>query len=129
MPVTWELIMNGNETTCPLCAGDGPQLAEAAELVRSGQLRLLAMADEADRAEFARLAAMPCRDCGIDTSPFEVYMLHDVVWDATGLGPDGGYLCIGCCEARLGRRLARADFDFAAGSLQSARLAERLAAG
>jgi hypothetical protein len=114
---------------CPVCAGDGPHLAEAAEGIRSGRLRVLYMADEADRAEYARLSAMPCNDCGIDTSPFEVYMLHDVVWDATGLGPDGGYLCIGCCEARLGRRLARADFDFAAGSLQSARLAERLAAG
>jgi hypothetical protein len=57
-----------------------------------------------------------CADCGSDTlSPepgelAEYYAVHDSLWAEAGMAPDGGYLCIGCLEARLGRRLYRADF-------------------
>jgi hypothetical protein len=55
----------------------------------------------------------PCRDCRADTLPTdggsEFYMVHDRVWEAAGMTPNG-YLCIGCLEQRLGRRLHRADF-------------------
>lgn len=59
-------------------------------------------------------ALCPCADCGIDTMPTcrchdaEYYMVHDQVWEAAGLGR--GHLCIGCLEARLGRRLTPDDF-------------------
>ena len=59
----------------------------------------------------------PLRDCGTDTLSAkpgvfsEFYMVHDRVWEAAGMTlHGGGYLCIGCLERRLGRRLHRADF-------------------
>jgi hypothetical protein len=54
-------------------------------------------------------ANMSCEDCG--TSTFgEYYMVHDEVWADTGMAPDGGLLCVGCLERRLGRRLTPDDF-------------------
>ncbi len=57
-----------------------------------------------------------CWDCGVNTES-EYYMVHDAVWRAGSEGvpehPDGewgGMLCIGCLEARLGRRLVPEDF-------------------
>jgi hypothetical protein len=61
-----------------------------------------------------------CDDCGMDVLPHdedgrrtadEWYMVHDDVWAAATT--DGGqprYLCIGCLETRIGRRLTPADF-------------------
>ncbi|MBT1509460.1 hypothetical protein KIP88_03000 [Bradyrhizobium sp. SRL28] len=67
-----------------------------------------------------------CIDCGIDTAPkddrrrrgartSEWYMVHDRVWAAAGMPPMSmfetkDFLCIGCLEARLGRRLNPDDF-------------------
>jgi hypothetical protein len=80
----------------------------------------------------------PCRDCGHDTTPrrpreyddeylanysgqWEFYAVNDHVWRAAGMPADdptkrygqrsGGFLCIGCLEARLGRILTRQDFS------------------
>jgi hypothetical protein len=63
----------------------------------------------------------PCRDCGTDTTPFdesgepmlgswEWYGVRAEIWRAAKMKPRGGYLCIGCLERRLRRRLTRADF-------------------
>lgn len=59
----------------------------------------------------------PCADCGTDTDPLspdsaEYYMIHDKLWRKAGMGKLG-YLCIGCLEARLGRRLRPKDFTSA----------------
>lgn len=35
-------------------------------------------------------------------------MVHDHIWDTAGA--DHGYLCIGCLENRMARRLTAADF-------------------
>jgi len=63
-----------------------------------------------------------CVDCGIDTCPrtgkrgsrrkgrWEYYMVHNAVWAKAGMEPDGGHLCIGCLERRLGRMLRPRDF-------------------
>ena len=64
-----------------------------------------------------------CIDCGCNTNVMpkvepeghtenysEYYMVHDQVWNAAGLPPLGGCLCIGCLERRLGRKLTRHDF-------------------
>jgi hypothetical protein len=55
-----------------------------------------------------------CVDCGIDTCPCtgkrEWYMVHKAVWAKAGMERDGGYLCIGCLERRLGRMLRPRDF-------------------
>jgi hypothetical protein len=59
-----------------------------------------------------------CDDCGVDVAPcdadgypvedgWEGYMVHDQVWEAAG---GEGHLCVGCLEARLGRRLTVGDF-------------------
>ena len=37
-------------------------------------------------------------------------MVADVVWAASGLGPDDGVLCLDCFERRLGRRLRYREF-------------------
>jgi hypothetical protein len=79
-----------------------------------------------------------CIDCGFDTAPgflnraeleqalaadtgnqgvpqtinnrSEVYLVRRAVWQAAGMEPWGGCLCIGCLEQRLGRRLKPKDF-------------------
>lgn len=59
----------------------------------------------------------PCMDCGMKTAPFdgewEDYIVHDELWRAAGCNPEEGvgeFLCVGCLEARLGRRLTPEDF-------------------
>jgi hypothetical protein len=39
---------------------------------------------------------------------WEHYMVHPKVWKKAGM--DRGFLCIGCLERRLGRRLTAKDF-------------------
>jgi hypothetical protein len=76
-----------------------------------------------------------CVDCGVNTAPgaltralmeflfqtqdkvqgritrdSEVYTVHDNVWKQAPMTPDGGCLCIGCLEHRLGRKLRPRDF-------------------
>jgi hypothetical protein len=85
-------------------------------------------------------AGMPetwkCIDCGFDTFPAgptagiskaihaglieefpatfddqcEVYIVRKTIWEAARMAHDGGCLCIGCLEERLGRRLKPRDF-------------------
>ncbi len=61
-------------------------------------------------------ASAECIDCGTETNPIgpdqrsEMYMVHDDVWEAAGMTPNGGCLCIGCLEKRLGRQLRAGDF-------------------
>lgn len=63
-----------------------------------------------------------CTDCDMETTPpewssapWEWYDVHDRVWAAAGMatGTPAGFLCIGCLEDRLGRRLTAADFTAA----------------
>jgi hypothetical protein len=58
-----------------------------------------------------------CIDCGADPNPpwqpgaeYEWYVVHDDLWAAAGMRKQGGCLCIGCLETRLGRQLTAADF-------------------
>jgi hypothetical protein len=44
------------------------------------------------------------------TKDSEVYYVHNKVWRAAGMEPNGGCLCIGCVEKRLGRKLKPKDF-------------------
>ena len=37
-------------------------------------------------------------------------MVHDAVWARAGMYSDGGFLCVGCLEKRLGRTLRPSDF-------------------
>jgi hypothetical protein len=41
----------------------------------------------------------------------EFCMVHDHVWSAAGMKYHSGYLCVGCIEQRLGRRLTVEDFQ------------------
>jgi hypothetical protein len=59
-----------------------------------------------------------CADCGMHTSAKgEWYLLRNEIWEQAWPGTasdqvgEGHFLCIGCVEARLGRKLTRADFD------------------
>lgn len=88
----------------------------------------------------------PCADCGVDTAPclgvdgcgctggegkWEWYMVRDGLWERVAAG--ARFLCVGCLEARLGRRLWPGDFaaypvndiEFQVG-LATERLVERL---
>jgi hypothetical protein len=75
-----------------------------------------------------------CVDCGTDTDKLsEYYSVTNKVWADAGMRADGGQLCIGCLEVRLGRKLYRSDFKKCPlndGGLfpQSERLKERLTA-
>jgi hypothetical protein len=77
-----------------------------------------------------------CVDCGINTAPSmfgreqmkqvfalalkgvkqvtdehsEVYTVKAAIWKAAGMKPDGGCLCVGCLERRIGRMLTPNDF-------------------
>jgi hypothetical protein len=63
-----------------------------------------------------------CSDCGIDTTPhtgkWEFYMVTKDVWTVARMPAstvtdtefDGSYLCVGCSQLRIGRRLAASDF-------------------
>jgi hypothetical protein len=70
-----------------------------------------------------------CCDCGMNTVPsgkprpgtHEQFVVTDNVWTAAGMTPGkidprtyeligGGFLCVGCIETRLGRRLTVSDF-------------------
>ena len=69
-----------------------------------------------------------CVDCRVHVHlAGEYYMVRDDVWP---IDPDGGQLCVGCLEKRIGRRLVPGDFIDAPvnrpGSNTSARLADRL---
>ena len=45
------------------------------------------------------------------TAESEIYTVRKAVWAAAGMEPNGGCLCIGCLEKRLGRRLRPKDFQ------------------
>jgi hypothetical protein len=82
--------------------------------------------------------AYPCLDCSIDTVPLgggrEYYEVWDVLWHRAGgsgtgqsdNGPGGLFLCIGCLEKRLGRRLVPGDFKPSPANTPSAWLSDRL---
>jgi hypothetical protein len=57
----------------------------------------------------------PCMDCGVDTFEIdESYMVSDEVWLAACPWNTAGamfdFLCVGCLEGRIGRRLEPGDF-------------------
>jgi hypothetical protein len=57
---------------------------------------------------------LTCQDCGVNTDypPLgigEDFGLRAEIWQATR-GVSGRRLCVGCVEARLGRRLISSDF-------------------
>jgi hypothetical protein len=74
-----------------------------------------------------RTAAMKnlCKDCRKDCIPLpdrgdilpgslEYYMVHDALWRQAGMSlKRGGFLCVACLEARLGRKLTPDDLTAA----------------
>jgi hypothetical protein len=90
--------------------------------------RMLNAVIDAARADALGLTYFDCHciECGVNTAPaiwrgrqvepalpqsWEFYWVKDKVWAAAGMG-ELGSLCVGCLEARLGRRLRPKDFDF-----------------
>jgi hypothetical protein len=76
------------------------------------------------------LTDFECFGCGVNTLEIdERYMVHNDLWRTYGVE---GMLCIGCLEARIGRRLTPADFTNCGGNNRddrwpkSERLADRL---
>lgn len=80
----------------------------------------------------------PCWDCGINTCPLEgdreYYEVEDIVWHRahgigygqTDNGTEGYFLCIGCLEGRLGRKLKPLDFKDLPANRPSPWLSDRL---
>jgi hypothetical protein len=56
----------------------------------------------------------------------ERYMVHDVVWAASGLAKNDGKLCVGCLEQRIGRPLEPGDFTDCLGNQGYWRRSRRL---
>jgi hypothetical protein len=51
-----------------------------------------------------------CMDCGIDTNEIrEYFMVEDHLWKQN-VPEYHGFLCIGCLESRIGRKLDKNDF-------------------
>ncbi len=50
-----------------------------------------------------------CADCSMNLL-MEWFMVHDSIWAETGLRSNGGCLCVGCLETRIGRQLRPDDF-------------------
>lgn len=55
------------------------------------------------------MAEVPCDDCGFDTHKCEYYMVSSEVWEKAGMSYFG-FLCIGCLENRISRKLTSSDF-------------------
>jgi hypothetical protein len=75
-----------------------------------GQALGCACFGEATPVEPWKLEPYPayCADCGEDVWALgETYMVRDEAWP---IDPDGGQLCVGCLEKRLGRELRPEDF-------------------
>jgi len=80
----------------------------------------------------------PCSDCGSETNhnhtdEAEWYMVWDHVWQQALKHGPASYLCVGCLEARLHRKLEASDFnDVVLGNFlpdrfcRSPRLADRM---
>lgn len=52
-----------------------------------------------------------CVDCGVDVDATgQWFMVHNAVWAASGLEPEGPMLCLVDLEPRLGRPLVYDDF-------------------
>ena len=67
---------------------------------------------EAERAFKSQcLSASGEQSVPMSVTPWsEVYTVRPSVWNAAGMEPWGGCLCIGCLEKRLGRQLRPKDF-------------------
>jgi hypothetical protein len=54
---------------------------------------------------------IPCLDCSVDTleAKPEHYMIQDELWSAVS-SAFHGFMCIGCVETKLQRKLTPADF-------------------
>jgi hypothetical protein len=64
-----------------------------------------------------------CYDCDCAAWAMgEDYMVHDELWPLE----HDGFLCIGCLEARIGRRLVPTDFTDAPANAETAGSSERL---
>jgi hypothetical protein len=74
------------------------------------------------------LLAFTCKDCAVNTSAIgEYYMVTDDLWAKAGMAPDGGMLCIGCLETRIGRQLIAKDFpDYPVNAIGFSSKSERL---
>jgi hypothetical protein len=74
----------------------------------------------------------PCKDCGMETIHGEYpYLVLDSVWaeahkNETTMWKDAGFLCIGCLESRIGRRLKQLDFRHYSDLLVNKRVSPRL---
>lgn len=73
----------------------------------------------------------PCLDCSVNTLALkEYYMVHPQLWERVVPNSDEeAFLCVGCMENRIGRKLVSTDFpDVPVNYLpnKSARLLDRL---
>jgi hypothetical protein len=58
-----------------------------------------------------RRRGFDCHDCGVNTSEiYEDFNVQHDLWALGGLSSNGGKLCVGCLERRIGRRLEPDDF-------------------
>ena len=62
-----------------------------------------------DRRARIKMNKEKCKDCKEEVIR-EYYMVWDEIWENAGMKCDGGQLCIGCLEKRIGRELVPDDF-------------------
>lgn len=61
--------------------------------------------------EEPKSGSFPCFDCSVDTLALhEYYMVHAELWESVVQDDEVAFLCVGCLEVRIGRRLVPTDF-------------------
>jgi hypothetical protein len=99
-------VLNRDGERVPTKTGLSVDLESLPHLLAAVEALIAAAAPEPDT-----WSPYVCRDCATNTfRDGEFFQLKDDIWGLTGLAPDGGMLCVGCVEARIGRKLAAADF-------------------
>jgi ribosomal protein L34E len=86
---------------------DGGFLAGGSE----GDIDAIARAMRAQIAHAKRASTWRrCEDCSVDVHEIrESYMVRREIWERSGIA-SFAFLCIGCLERRIGRKLCRRDF-------------------
>jgi len=75
------------------------------------EIQKLYLAQDKLDKKVQRLQGVHCVDCDVNTVYIkESYMVIDSVWKESGMTSQGGRLCVGCIERRLGRKLQCSDF-------------------
>jgi hypothetical protein len=114
-----QLAVGGFRHLAARFVGDMQDLLDAMQATIDGSAELLSTIGAEELAKLGEESI--CNGCGMDTTPYddhhrpvpgwEWYHVRDEVWEAAQKHGPVRFLCVGCLEQRIGRRLVPGDFD------------------